>query len=126
MTHGTDTEATGTPDAIASRPSLRSDTEGGPVPAGAALRFRLPAGARPFPAESGNGIEDRESAARTGEHTDTATETSETGPRFATEAPGERSPSPGSVRKIRLRRDAYRGWGRIFRTAHTAYRSCAD
>lgn len=50
------------------------------------------------------------------------TGTSETAPRPAAEATDERSPCPGSVRKIRLRRDAYRGWGRIFRTAQLAYR----
>lgn len=45
VTHGTDTDDTGTPDGIASRASNRFDTEGGPAPSGAALRFRHPAGA---------------------------------------------------------------------------------
>lgn len=66
---------------------------------------------RPFPPESGSGIEDRESAARAGEHAAAATGTTETGPRLAEGAAGERSPGPGSVRKTRRGRDAYRGLG---------------
>ena len=90
VTHGTDTDDTGTPDGIASRPSLRSDTEGGPAPAGAALRFRHPAGA-------GHSHRRAAAASRTGRAQPEPERTRQWWPGRAKRPPGQPQRPPASV-----------------------------
>lgn len=110
--------------------SLRSISRG----RAGAVRRRAPLPAsgrhRPFPAGAGVGIEHRdenpepESARRRGPGRATDTDT---GTRSHAETPAARALGPGSVRNTRHGRDANRGRGRVFRTAHIrrASRACA-